>query len=39
MNQQTTPLVGATTPTNSQFNPLTRSDIDKQLKRMSMAVL
>ena len=34
MNQQTTPLVGATTPTNTQFNPLTRSDIDKQLKRM-----
>ena len=34
MNQQTTPLVGATTPTNTQFNPLTQSDIDKQLKRM-----
>ena len=34
MNQQTTPLVGATTPTNTRFNPLTRSDIDKQLKRM-----
>ena len=34
MNQQTTPLVGATTPTNTRLNPLTRSDIDKQLKRM-----
>ena len=27
-------MVGATTPTNTRFNPLTRSDIDKQLKRM-----
>ena len=34
MNQQTTPLVGATTPTNTRFNPLTAQDIDKQLKRM-----
>ena len=27
-------MVGATTPTNTRFNPLTQSDIDKQLKRM-----